>query len=332
MRHDGRRPVGAVAGRLGFGHAQARATLCAVFHNAEMAHELRAIAVHGGAGSRIPAKRSEVRLICAALEAAIAAADEVLDRGASALDAVEAAIVVLEDAPRFNAGRGSVRTAAGTVEMDAGIMCGSTLKAGAVTLASKTRNPISAARLVLEEGKHVLLAGPAADRFAQERGLGVEEPGYFRPSERPDDSTVGGPEESAELGTVGAVVSDGRGSLAAGTSSGGTRGQLPGRIGDSPIVGAGVYAENASCAVSCTGDGEYIMRTVLAHGIARAVEDGASPSTACDEAIRGRFSTLGGSGGAIAIDASGNLGMSFNTAVMHRAWKVGDQAPAAAIT
>ena len=303
-----------------------------VSDNEGMVRAPRAIAVHGGAGNRVPVERSQVSLIQAALEAAVAAADAALDSGGSALDAVEAAIVALEDAPPFNAGRGSVPTAAGTFEMDAGIMCGRTLQAGAVALVSAPRNPISVARLVLEEDEHLLLAGPGADQFARQRGARLEQPDYFRILARSDQPAIGKLQDSAELGTVGAVVSDGRGNVAAGTSTGGTRGQLPGRIGDSPIVGAGVYAENSSCAVSCTGSGEEIMRTLLAHRIARTVEERALPSTACEHAIRGGFAQAGGSGGAIALDASGNLGMCFNTAVMHRAWKVGNQEVATAIT
>ena len=299
--------------------------------NALVAEDLRAIAVHGGAGSRTPAPGAEARSIQSALGAAIAAADAALDGGASAVDAVEAAVVLLEDAPWFNAGRGSVPTAAGGVEMDAGIMCGRTLRAGAVALASAPRNPVSVARLLLDDGAHLLLAGRSADDFARQRGARLERPGYFLVGARDTD----GGERSdggAELGTVGAVVSDGCGNVAAATSTGGTRGQSPGRIGDSPIVGAGVYADNAGCAVSCTGGGEEIMRTVLAHRIARAVEARGSPAAACDAAIRGAFSDVGGSGGAIALDRQGNLGICFNTAVMHRAWKVGDESPRAAST
>ena len=294
-----------------------------------MATDLRAVAVHGGAGNRTPEPGSEARSIHEALEAAIAAADAALDRGGSALDAVEAAVVLLEDAPWFNAGRGSVPTAAGGVEMDAGIMCGRTLRAGAVALASATRNPVSAARLLLEDGAHLLLAGASADDFARQRGARLEQPDYFLVGRR--GSAGGGrSRDGAELGTVGAVVSDGHGNVAAATSTGGTRGQLPGRIGDSPIIGAGLYADNAGCAVSCTGDGEEIMRTVLAHRIARAVAARASPAAACEAAIRGALGDVGGSGGAIALDRQGNLGMCFNTAVMHRAWKVGDESPCAA--
>ena len=296
-----------------------------------MAGDLRAIAVHGGAGNRAPEPGSEARSIHEALEAAIAAADGALDGGASAVDAVEAAVVLLEDAPWFNAGRGSVPTAAGDVEMDAGIMCGRTLRAGAVALVSAPRNPISLARLVLEDGAHVLLAGASADDFARQRGARLERPGYFLAGPH---GTAGseGSQRAAGLGTVGAVVSDGLGNVAAATSTGGTRGQLPGRIGDSPIVGAGVYAENAGCAASCTGSGEEIIRTVLAHRIARAVEAKASPAAACEAAIRGALTAVGGSGGAIALDRGGNLGICFSTAVMHRAWKVGDERPSVAST
>ena len=296
-----------------------------------MAHHVRAIAVHGGAGNRIPREPSETVAIHEALEAAIAAADTALETGGSALDAVEASVAVLEDAPYFNAGRGSVPTAAETVEMDAGIMCGSTLGAGAVALVSTPRNPISAARLVLEDGKQVLLAGASADDFAGRKGARLEQPHYFLVP-RTGHARHEGSERRAELGTVGAVVSDGRGNLAAGTSTGGARGQLPGRIGDSPIVGAGVYADNRSCAVSCTGGGEHIMLTVLAHRIAIGVERQLPPSSACEQAIRGPFADAGGSGGAIAVDVEGNLGMCFNTAVMHRAWKVGEEGPRAAST
>ena len=272
----------------------------------------------------MPAEGAETSALIAALRAAVRAAEEVLDGDGRALDAVEAATAVLEDAPEFNAGRGSVPTATGAVEMDAGIMCGRTLRAGAVALLSTTRNPIGAARLVLEDGTHVLLAGAAAQDFAARRGARREDPGWFL--------TARDRGRAAELGTVGAVVCDDRGDLAAGTSTGGTRGQAPGRIGDSPIVGAGVYAENSSCAVSCTGTGEHIMRAVLAHRIARGVESGTTPFEACDRALRGRFAELGGEGGAIAVDARGRVGMCFNTAVMHRAWKVGREETRVAIS
>ena len=299
--------------------------------NAVVAADLRAIAVHGGAGNRAPEPGAEAHSIRAALDAAIAAADVALDGGASAVDAVEAAAVLLEDAPWFNAGRGSVPTAAGGVEMDAGIMCGRTLRAGAIALASAPRNPISVARLLLEDGAHLFLAGTGADDFARQRRARLERPDYFL---RGADETTGGERShgGGELGTVGAVVSDGRGNVAAATSTGGTRGQLPGRIGDSAIVGAGVYADNAGCAVSCTGGGEEIMRTVLAHRIARAVEAHASPAAACEAAVRAALNRVGGSGGAIALDRQGNLGICFNTAVMHRAWKVGDESPRSAST
>ena len=285
-----------------------------------MGSQARTLAVHGGAGNRVPAPGAETAVIDEALTAAIAAAETVLDGGGSALDAVEAAVVRLEDEPTFNAGRGSVPTAAGAVEMDAGIMCGRTLRAGAVALVSATRNPVSAARLVLEDGAHVLLAGASADAFARGRGARLEEDDYFRVARR---RASGGEADLAELGTVGAVVCDDRGDLAAATSTGGMRGQVSGRVGDSPIVGAGVYAENSSCAVSCTGSGEEIMRAVLAHRIARAVEAGGAPAPACAQAVHGVLARVGGEGGAIAVDARGRLGMCFNTAAMHRAWKVG---------
>lgn len=257
------------------------------------------------------------------LAAAIAAAASSLDGGGTALDAVQAAVVVLEDAPGFNAGRGSVATVAGTVEMDAGIMCGRTLRAGAVALVSAARNPVTVARLVLDDSPHVLVAGTGADELARERGAKLEPPGYFLAA-TPAAPEAGEVTEATGLGTVGAVVSDGRGNVAAATSTGGVRGQLPGRIGDSPIVGAGVYAENRSCAVSCTGTGEEIMRTMLAHRIARTAEAGGGPAAACRREIEGALAAVGGSGGAIALDAHGDLGMCFNTPVMHRAWKRGD--------
>ena len=287
-----------------------------------MADVLRAIVVHGGAGNRIPADGPESDSIGRALEAAIAAAERALDGGGSALDAVEAAVVLLEDAPQFNAGRGSVPTAAGTVEMDAGIMCGTTLRAGAVALVSTPRNPVAVARLVLEDGGNVLLAGADADDFARQRGARLAPADYFAVRRQ---GSAGGDHEAAKLGTVGAVVCDGDGGLAAATSTGGARGQRPGRVGDSPVVGAGVYAENRSCAVSCTGGGEEIMRTVLAHRIARAAEAAASPASACEAAVRGALTDIGGSGGAIALDTQGSIGICFNTAVMHRAWKLGDE-------
>ena len=242
---------------------------------------------------------------------------------------MQAAVEVLEDAPDFNAGRGSVLTADGRVEMDAAIASGSDARAGAVACVSRVRHPVTLARAVMEATPHVLLAGPAAERFAEERDLELMKPGWFvtpRQRERHARRTAAGAPREEGGGTVGAVARDPSGALAAATSTGGTPGQLPGRIGDSPLIGAGTYAD-ADCAISATGDGEAIIRAVAAHEVAALVRHtGIDLAEACDRVLRERIEPLDGGAGMIAIGPTGDPVMPFTTPAMHRAWRVGDGA------
>jgi beta-aspartyl-peptidase (threonine type) len=272
----------------------------------------------------------------------------VLDQGSSALNAIEAAICILEDDPLFNAGRGAVFTSAGKNELDASIMDGSNLKAGAVAGVTRTRHPISLARAVMEKSPHVMLIGPGADSFGAQVGLEQVEPGFFfteyrwqslveqlkkegrpvppRPAGVPEPSpTVPAQpvDESPNFnrhGTVGVVALDRQGNIAAGTSTGGMQGKMPGRVGDSPIIGAGTYANNQSCAVSSTGSGEYFIRL----GVAREVCDlvalkGLTLQQAADQVIHKELEALHGEGGVIALSPDGQLAWSFNTPGMFRA-------------
>jgi L-asparaginase / beta-aspartyl-peptidase len=272
-----------------------------------------AIAVHGGAGP-VPRRRLDERAYRDALELALAAAHRALARGA--LDAVQAAVEVLEDNPLFNAGRGSVPNADGGIEMDAAVMCGRTRRAGAVAAVASARHPVRLARAVMDRTPHVLLTD--ADRLAREAGLELMDPAWFarRNQETP--------------GTVGAVALAGDGALAAATSTGGRRGQLAGRVGDSALIGAGTYAD-AACAVSMTGDGEPIMRAVAAHEVSALTRlAGMTLREAC-ERVLAEVASLDGAAGLIAVDRNGNVATPFTTALMHRGWKVGDEPARTAI-
>jgi beta-aspartyl-peptidase (threonine type) len=274
-----------------------------------------ALAVHGGAGGRLPSDEGPYReALASALDAGWAA----LGSG-GALDAVEAAVAVLEDAPLFNAGRGSVLTAAGGVEMDAGIAYGPSLATGAVACVTRVRNPVRLARAVMERTPHVLLAGRGAEALAVELEIELMKPSWFVT-----------PRERFEAGTVGAVARDSGGALAAATSTGGTRGQLPGRVGDSPVFGAGTYADSR-CAVSATGDGEAVMRALAAYEVARLVADGVYLGDAADRVLHDRVAALGGRGGLIVLGTEGEPAMPFSTDVMHRGWRVGSAPPVTAI-
>ena len=325
------------------------ATLAA--HAQQPAPHHWAIQVHGGAGdierSHMDAKTEAAYR--AGLKQATEAGAKVLDGGGSAIDAVEAAINVLEDDPLFNAGRGAVFTADGHNEMDSSIMDGSNLMAGAVAGVTRTRHPISLARAVMEKSPYVMMVGAGADALGAKVGLKQEEPGYFftesrwqslvkqlekegrpvppRPAGAPPP---GGPvvpvaqlEESPDThryGTTGAVALDRKGNIAAGTSTGGMQGKMPGRVGDSPIVGAGTYASNKSCAVSATGSGEYFIRLGVAREICNLVQFKDMPlQQATDEVIHHELEALHGDGGVIAIAPDGQLGLSFNTPGMFRA-------------
>jgi L-asparaginase / beta-aspartyl-peptidase len=250
------------------------------------------------------------------LERALEAGYEILTAGRSAIEAVTAAVMVLEDDPLFNAGRGGSLNSDGDVEMDASIMEGAELRAGAVAAVRRIRNPVLAARAVMEKTRHVLLAGDGAERFARKQGLKLESPAYFRT-----------PRQLASLkksrknyhGTVGAVALDADGNLAAATSTGGYTGKMPGRIGDSPIIGAGTYADNRGCAVSATGLGEAFMRAAVAHDMcARMRYRGVSLAAAAAAALR-NVARLGGDGGLVAVDRRGNVAMPFNSEGMYRA-------------
>lgn len=257
----------------------------------------------------------------AALAAALRAGYAVLESGGGSMDAVTAAVVVLEDSPLFNAGRGATLNASGEHELDASVMDGATRKAGAVACVQRVRNPVLAARAVMERTPHVLLAGAAADRFARAAGLQMVAPRYFWTPERARDlkrARARKTESAADRhGTVGAVALDRSGKLAAATSTGGYTNKMVGRIGDSPILGAGTYADD-TCAVSATGPGEYFMRAVLAHDVAARMRYlGETLGQAARRALA-CVVTFGGDGGLIAVDHAGNVAMPFVSEGMYR--------------
>ncbi len=286
-----------------------------------------AIAIHGGAGTlsrdeMTPAQEKEYR---AGLDEALNAGYAVLARGGSSLDATIAAVRVLEDHPLFNAGRGAVLNRDGVAELDASLMDGRTLSAGAVTGLQHVKNPIELARLVMEKSPHVMLVGAGAEEFAKTQGVEMVPNEYFRtpPRQRQLERSLRGAlareNELEAFGTVGAVALDLKGDLAAATSTGGMTGKRWGRVGDSPIIGAGTYANNTSCAVSATGHGEFFIRTVVAHDICARVEYLKVPlASAVDAVLNGRMKELGGNGGVIAIDTRGEIVLDFNTEGMFR--------------
>ena len=292
-----------------------------------------AIAVHGGAGTLPPAELMPDRQLAfrGGIESALRAGFVILERGGSSLDAVVAAVQVLEDDPLFNAGRGSVLAANGEHELDASIMDGRDLRAGSVTGVRHVRNPIRLARLVMDRSPHVMLAGAGAEEFAREQGLEPVPNDHFTTERRRlelarvlrGEDKAGG---EAVLGTVGAVALDSAGNLAAATSTGGMTGKKWGRIGDSPIIGAGTYAANDCCAVSATGHGEYFIRAAVAHEIASLIRyRGMDVTQAADEVVMRQLVKLGGSGGVIAVGRDGTIAMPFNSPGMLRgAMKIGD--------
>ncbi|NOZ04294.1 MAG: isoaspartyl peptidase/L-asparaginase [FCB group bacterium] len=301
------------------------------------------IAIHGGAGTILkenmsPEKEEAYR---SKLTEALLVGYEILKEGGSSLDAVEKAINILEDSPLFNAGKGAVFTNSGTNELDASIMDGKTLNAGAVAAVKHIKNPISLARLVMEKSPHVMLAGEGAEVFAEKQGVKPVAQDYFYTARRwqqlqkvkakeksaaPDQSTPRGSQSKSEkFGTVGVVALDREGNLAAGTSTGGMTNKRFGRVGDSPIIGAGTYANNQTCAVSATGHGEYFIRGVIAYDVSALMQyGGLSLTEAADKVIMEKLSAMGGSGGIIAIDRDGNIAMPFNTAGMYRGYVDGD--------
>jgi L-asparaginase / beta-aspartyl-peptidase len=290
-----------------------------------------AIAIHGGAGviDRATLTKEKEAAIRADLERAVRAGYARLTAGASSLDAVSAAIIILEDSPHFNAGKGAVYTAEGTHELDAAIMDGARKRAGAVAGVRRIKNPILLARAVMENSQHVMLAGQGAENFALSLGFKLVPNTYFDTPERLQAlkeaqrierlQPLAALPSKSYFGTVGAVALDQRGELAAGTSTGGMTNKRFGRIGDSPIIGAGTYA-NRSCAVSATGHGEFFMRSVVAFDIcARVAYRGSSVKNAAESVILDELPSLGGEGGVITMDDDGNIAMPFNSAGMYRA-------------
>jgi beta-aspartyl-peptidase (threonine type) len=295
------------------------------------------LAIHGGAGTiertnMTPEREREYRT---GLERALAAGYEILKRGGSSLDATEAAVRAFEDDPHFNAGKGSVFTSAGTNEMDAAIMDGKTLAAGAVASLEHIKNPISLARLVMEKSGHVMMDCQGAEAFAKENGIELVDQKYFFTQERWDalqkikaaeKSRTSGARNKFLItdqdrhGTVGAVALDQNGNLAAATSTGGTTNKRPGRVGDSPVIGAGTYANNATCAVSATGDGEYFIRATVAGDVSALMEYGGMSLKQAAQTALDKVAKLGGAGGLIAIDREGNMTLPFNTAGMYRGY------------
>jgi len=285
------------------------------------------IAIHGGAGviTRGSMTRDEEEAYRRDLGRALDAGYERLASGGSGLDAVTAAVRILEDSPLFNAGRGAVFSHEGINELDASIMDGRTLEAGAVAGVTHIRNPIDLARMVMERSQHVLLAGEGAEEFALEQGMDLVPQNYFfteRRWQQLEKARTGDRYSAAEIGyygTVGAVALDRHGNLAAATSTGGMTNKRWGRVGDSPIIGAGTYADNESCAVSATGSGEFFMRAVAAHEISSLMKyRGLALEEAAREVVQGKLRRIGGDGGIIAVDREGNIALEFNTEGMFR--------------
>lgn len=289
------------------------------------------IAIHGGAGTitrslLTPEKEKAYRQ---SLSEALAAGENILRAGGSAMDAVIAAVVSLEDCPLFNAGRGSVFTAEGFHEMDASLMRGDNLDAGAVAGVSGVKNPVLLAKVIMEKSDHVLLAGKGAEAFAREQGLVFETESYFHDEFRWNQLQEAKREgrvqldhtapEDRKFGTVGAVARDKNGHLAAATSTGGMTNKKFNRIGDSPVIGAGTYANNTTCAVSCTGHGEFFIRAVVAYDISCLMEyKGLTLQQACQVVVMDKLVKIGGEGGLIAIDHTGQIELPFNSEGMYR--------------
>jgi beta-aspartyl-peptidase (threonine type) len=292
------------------------------------------IAIHGGAGTLVKGLMTSKLedQYKEALEVALNAGYSILENGGTSVDAVETAVKLLEDSPLFNAGKGSVFTAEGTHEMDAAIMEGKELNAGAVSLITGIKNPVSLARDVMDKSYHVFLAGEGAMRFAQETGHTIENADYFYDEVRyqqwlgiKDSDTFEldhSVKKEGKFGTVGAVACDQYGTISAATSTGGMTNKKWGRVGDSPMIGAGNYANNNTCAVSCTGSGEFFIRGVVAYDVSCLMEfKGLSIEDAASEVIHKRILKINGDGGLIAVDAKGNITMPFNTEGMYRASK-----------
>jgi beta-aspartyl-peptidase (threonine type) len=292
-----------------------------------------ALVIHGGAGTirrqdLSPEKEASIR---EKLNEALTVGENVLKGGGSALDAVEATIMVLENSPHFNAGKGAVFTNDGKNELDASFMDGKTQNSGAVAGVTNVKNPIRAARAVLEKSEHVMLAREGAEQFAKEQGLEIVDPSYFHTDSRWNSLQRAKQREMGavfpvnpidnKFGTVGCAALDQNGNLAAGTSTGGMTNKRYGRIGDAPVIGAGTYANNNTCALSSTGHGEYFIRYVVAYDISAIMEYGHKPfQEAADYVINDKLKKAGGSGGVIGVDKYGNVAMPFNTEGMYRGY------------
>ncbi len=315
------------------------------------------LAIHGGAGTLLRSKMTPTMEVAylSAMEEILLAGQAQLAAGAAALDVVVEAVRRLEECELFNAGRGAVYTAAGTHELDASVMDGSNLQAGAVAGLSTTRNPVLAARAVMQHGEHLMFVGRAGDNFAARHCLEQVAPDWFGTElrraqlqsaqaaqsgarldhdvETPSSGFTSGPiDDSRKLGTVGAVALDAGGHLAAATSTGGMTNKQPGRVGDSPIIGAGCYANDATVAVSCTGTGEAFMRACAAHDVsAQMAYLGLSVQQAADNVVKTKLPRLGGSGGLIAVAANGEVSLCFNSEGMYRGYAKVGEAPVLAI-
>ena len=312
---------------------------------AEPATGKTAIVIHGGAGTILKANMDDETEAAyrAKLEEALRAGHAVLTAGGPALDAVIAAIQVMEESELFNAGKGAVFTSEGTNELDASIMDGATRNSGAVAGVKRVKSPIALARVVMEKSPHVMMAGAGAETYAEENGLEKVDNSYFyterryralqRALEREAESTTSVPFDRSipmdlplspngdKLGTVGAVALDANGNIAAGTSTGGMNNKKFGRIGDAPIIGAGTYADNNTAGISATGHGEYFIRGVVAHDIASRIDYlGEDLVTAADAVIMDKLTELGGTGGIVALDRTGAIAMPFNTEGMYRGY------------
>jgi len=292
------------------------------------------LAIHGGAGTLVKGLMTpELEMkYKEALSITLNEAYKIIENGGTAVDAVELAVRMLEDTPLFNAGKGSVFTAEGTHEMDAAIMDGKTLNAGAVSLVTGIKNPVSLARDVMDKSYHVFLAGHGAMQFAKDQGYQLEDSKYFFDEVRyqqwqgiKDSETFQldhSVKKEGKFGTVGAVACDQSGNIAAATSTGGMTNKKWGRVGDSPMIGAGNYANNNTCAVSCTGSGEFFIRGVVAYDVSCLMEHkNVTLEMATNEVINKRILEINGDGGLIAVDAKGNIAMPFNTEGMYRACK-----------
>jgi beta-aspartyl-peptidase (threonine type) len=300
-----------------------------------------ALVIHGGAGSvaRGSISAEKEKAYTMSLQKALKTGNDILAKGGTALDAVEAAIACMEDDSLFNAGKGAVFTNEGRNELDASIMDGNTLKAGAVASVTTIKNPIKAARTVMDKTNHVMLVSTGAEKFAKEAGLEIVKPSYFRTEgawktllrTKAEDSLkdiqkkksllMQSENRDSKYGTVGAAALDIYGNLAAGTSTGGMTNKKFGRVGDSPIIGAGTYANNSTCAISCTGWGEYFIRLSMAKSVSDRMElKGMSLDAAAEEMIMRKLPELGGDGGLIGLDKEGNITMHFNTPGMFRGY------------